>query len=468
VHFEFSPLKNGDSLEVLKVVESNSVPELPSASNKFIADAVATYRQTDSMPVLAGAVEGAFRLVAERMRAGALEKPHVAQLADFMIRNEALFQKEETETAQRAAQFAANVLRKFGSKQQAIRDGIQTRSHTAVSWLDGNGVDEFLLARGKHQSPSTECRRGLPQAFACAEPIETPDTSGRLELARQFTDRRNPLTSRVIVNRVWHHLFGRGIVATTDNFGWLGERPSHPELLDRLAYDFIYRHQWSLKALIRQLVLSRTYAMTSKPSDARAETLDPENLLLHRMPLRRLEAEALRDAILAVSGRLDRAMLGKPVPVYLTEFIIGRERPKQSGPLDGAGRRSVYTTVRRNFLPTLMLTFDTPTPFSTVGRRTITNVPAQSLALLNDDFIYEQAGVWADHLLGHKGDENTTDRQRVDLLFRAALGRPPGDDETGACLRTLEHLREDTKGEPAAWKELCHSMFTLNEFLYVP
>ncbi|MCP4512278.1 MAG: DUF1553 domain-containing protein, partial [Fuerstiella sp.] len=182
-----------------------------------------------------------------------------------------------------------------------------------------------------------------------------------------------------------------GIVESVDNFGWLGHRPSHPELLDHLTWTFIHEDEWSFKRLIRRVVLSRTFGLSSRPEDSRAIEVDPKNRLLHRMPIRRLEAEAVRDQILAVSGRLNPTLLGPPIPVHLTEFVVGRGRPGISGPLDGDGRRSIYTAIRRNFLPTMMLTFDMPIPFSTVGRRNVTNVPVQSLALMNDRFVFEQA-----------------------------------------------------------------------------
>src|SRR4029079_5525704 len=127
----------------------------------------------------------------------------------------------------------------------------------------------------------------------------------------------------------------------------------------------------SIKKLIKRLVLSSTFAMSSKAADPRAEEVDGANALWHRMPVRRLEAETIRDSLLAISGRLDPAVGGPPVPVYLTDFMLGRGRPEKSGPLDGDGRRSIYTMARRNFLPTLMLTFDMPSPFSTIGRRNV-------------------------------------------------------------------------------------------------
>ena len=168
----------------------------------------------------------------------------------------------------------------------------------------------------------------------------------------------------------------RGIVRTPDDFGRMGEPPTHPELLDYLAAEFV-RQGFSIKKMHRLMLLSSTYQMSSRPI-AESERRDPDNRLLHRMPVRRLEAEAVRDAILALSGRLDERMYGPGVLPYLTLHMEGRGKPK-SGPLDGAGRRSIYLNVRRNFLNPLLLAFDYPVPFSTVGRRSVSSVPAQAL-----------------------------------------------------------------------------------------
>ena len=236
------------------------------------------------------------------------------------------------------------------------------------------------------------CARRFLEALS-GTPLSSPG-SGRLELARLVTDPvKNPLIGRVIVNRVWCHLFGRGIVASTDNFGVLGELPTQPELLDWLADDFV-KGGWSIKRLIRSLVLTNAYRMASN-GDTRAEAADPQNRLWHRANIRRLEGEAIRDSILAVSGSLDRKMFGPPVPIHLTPFMEGRGRPGHSGPLDGAGRRSIYLEVRRNFPDPFLTTFDLPGPGNTVGRRSMSNVPAQALVLLNDPFVHEQAERWA-------------------------------------------------------------------------
>jgi hypothetical protein len=209
--------------------------------------------------------------------------------------------------------------------------------------------------------------------------------------------------------------------------------------------------------------------MASTP-DARGDEVDPQNVLWHRRQVRRLEGEAIRDAILAVSGRLDRSMYGPGVPIHLTEFLEGRGRPP-SGPVDGNGRRSIYLSVRRNFLSPMLQAFDTPIPQSTIGRRNVSNVPAQALILLNDPFVAQQAEVWAKRTLAESG--LTTD-QRIARLYEAAFSRPPSESEL-ACGR--EFVMEQAEGrnghtdrhaESRAWADLCHALLNLKEFVFVP
>jgi hypothetical protein len=275
--------------------------------------------------------------------------------------------------------------------------------------------------------------------------------SGRLELARQVTDPAiNPLIGRVIVNRVWHHLFGRGIVASTDNFGVLGEAPTHPELLDWLADDFVQRG-WSTKRLIRSIVMTNAYRMAAS-GDARADAADPQNRLWHRANIRRLEGEAIRDSILAVAGSLDGKMFGPPVPIHLTSFMEGRGRPGHSGPLDGAGRRSIYLEVRRNFPDPFLTTFDLPGPGNTVGRRSVSNVPAQALVLLNDPFVHEQAECWA------KRESSGSTAERIDRMYWTSFSRAPTDAERSACVIFV------TDND---WPALAHALWNVKEFIYL-
>ena len=212
------------------------------------------------------------------------------------------------------------------------------------------------------------------------------------------------------------------------------------------------------------MVLSSTYQMASQ-AKAQADEVDPDNKWLHKMPVRRLEAEAIRDAVLAVSGRLDRTLYGPSVPPHLTPFMVGRGRPAVSGPLDGKGRRSVYLAVRRNFLNPMFLAFDYPTPFSTMGRRSVSNVPAQALTMMNNPFLLQQAELWGKKMFGEEG---LTPRQRVEKMYAAALGRPASDRESEQALAFLEtqsavYGRNDAR----PWTDLAHVLFNLKEFIFI-
>jgi hypothetical protein len=183
------------------------------------------------------------------------------------------------------------------------------------------------------------------------------------------------------------------------------------------------------------------------------------------MRRRRLEGEAIRDAMLYVSGRLDPRLYGPSVLIHLTAFQEGRGRPA-SGPLDGDGRRSLYLAVRRNFLSPFLLAFDTPSPFSAVGRRTVSNVPAQSLILLNDPFVHQQAQLWAKRVLAQSG----SNRERIVRMYESAFTRPPTEEELRDCLAFLPHkpgAQATGSSDPAAWADLAHVLFNVKEFIFV-
>ena len=458
VHVEFGP-DGSSELEVLMVVESAETPKwFPTAG---VFEPSATVRSpADFAKEFQRAAAAANKQLGRTAIVGSPQASQHAALANWLLKNPALFGDGPDSATVRVAN-------EFYAAQSNLASRVRWESHTAVAWLDGTGVDENVLVRGKPFKPGELSPRSLPAAFASAKPITSAETSGRLELARQLVDPSNPLVARTIVNRVWHHVFGRGIVATVDNFGALGDRPTHPELLDHLAWQFVHEDDWSLKRLIKRLVLTQTFAMSSRSANARSEELDPSNALLHRMPVRRLEGEVIRDALLAVSGRLNPAVGGPPMTVHLTEFLVGRGRPDQGGPLDGDGRRSVYTAMRRNFLPTLMQTFDAPTPFSTVGKRNVTNVPAQSLALMNDPLFHQQARVWAERLLREMSDAD--DARRVQWLFESAYGRLPTDGEINTCQVSLGELRQLHEDKPGIeeWVDICHALLNANDFIYV-
>jgi cytochrome c553 len=332
-----------------------------------------------------------------------------------------------------------------------------------MAMADGTGENEHLFIRGSHKNLGPEVPRRFLEAIVGDWQAAPKQGSGRLELARRMVDRSNPLPARVIVNRLWQHHFGEGIVRSPDNFGVLGEPPSHPELLDWLAAEII-RSGWSIKHMHRLMVLSSTYRMASRPNPA-ADKGDPQNNLLHRMPIRRLEAECIRDALLAVSGRLDQRMFGPSVLPHLSSFMIGRGRPA-SGPLDGAGRRSIYINVRRNFLTPMFLAFDYPVPFTTIGRRSVSNVPAQALTMLNNPFVVQQARTWAERVLGQRGLRT---RQRVGWMYVTAFGRPPSASELeeGQAFLAEQGKQYGSADDIRAWSDLAHVLVNVKEFVFL-
>jgi hypothetical protein len=330
----------------------------------------------------------------------------------------------------------------------------------ALAIADGTAEDDRVHVRGNPSTLGETVPRRFLEALTGAEQARPSEGSGRLELARRMVDPSNPLVARVMVNRIWKHHFGEGIVPTPDDFGRMGRPPTHPELLDWLAARFV-AEGWSVKAIHRLIVLSSAYRMQSR-LDPEAERIDPTNRWLHRMNVRRLEAEALRDALLAVSGRLDPTLFGPSVPIHLTPFMDGRGRPGSSGPLDGDGRRSLYLNVRRNFLSPMLLAFDFPTPATTMGRRNVSNVPAQALTLLNDPFVVAAARLWAGRLLAETPGTSAP-RPRIDRLYLTAFGRPPTEAEAAEALAFLAGQEDD----PRAWADLCHVLVNVKEFVYV-
>jgi hypothetical protein len=278
----------------------------------------------------------------------------------------------------------------------------------------------------------------------------------RLALAESLLDPEHPLTARVYVNRVWQWLFGAGLVATPDDFGRLGVKPSHPELLDWLAREFI-REGWSTKKLVRRLVLSQTFRRSGLVTDAARER-DPENRLLHHYATRRLEAEAIRDSLLAISGRLDPQLYGRPV----LPFRSAEDGAKRlfSGPPDGHGRRSIYLQMSIMDPPKFLVGFNLPDLKLPAGRRDVTNVPSQALIMLNDPFVNEMAKCWAAGLLKDK-DLNREDRVRQ--MFAQALARAPNAAELKRWIDALQDFGGDT---PDAWERLAHALFNTKEFLY--
>lgn len=335
---------------------------------------------------------------------------------------------------------------------------------------DGEGHDAVIQARGlvdvEHRGPPVS-RRFLAE-IAGPAPLEIASGSGRLELAAAVVSPRNPLLARVMVNRLWQHHFGRGIVATSDNFGELGERPTHPELLDHLATRLV-ASGWSRKAMHRQIVLSQAYAQGAHGGDDERSARDPQNRLLARMAPRRLEAECVRDALLTLADRLDARLYGASVPMYIEPWMHGRDLPKARGPLDGAGRRSVYLEIRRNFPGPLLSAFDFPQPQTSVGRRQTSLAPTQPLALMNDALVRRLAADWAARLISAE----SAPRRRIERMFLEAFCRPVGAAECEALERYLAGREKTAAGqnldsEREAWTAACLAVMNLDEFIVTP
>ena len=340
----------------------------------------------------------------------------------------------------------------------------------AVAIADGSGEDENVFVRGNHKNLGPKVRRRMITALGGEQwpELKTSEGSGRLLLAQKIANADNPLTARVMVNRLWHHMFGRGIVKSVDNFGVLGAKPTHPKMLDFLAKQFV-ADDWSIKKTLKRIALSSTYRMSSK-ADPAATKVDPDNKYYHSMRIKRLQGEAIRDSMLQISGQLDRKLFGPSVPVHLTPFMQGRGRPGKSGPLDGARRRSIYTETRRNFLPPMMLAFDTPVPFNSIGRRNVSNVPAQALILMNDPFVLLQAEKWSEKILSEKQSLE----KRIHSIYETAFGRPPNEIEIAKSKKFLQtqaaayrvdksKILEDKR----VWKDFCHVMFNVKEFIFI-
>ncbi|WP_422925531.1 DUF1553 domain-containing protein [Singulisphaera sp. PoT] len=330
-------------------------------------------------------------------------------------------------------------LRTWGPKREQILS-VKEEAEIADSPIHIRGSVHNLgevVPRGFLRVASVE---GTP-AFAKGE-------SGRRELADWLCDRANPLTARVIVNRVWGWLFGEGLVGSTDNFGTTGDLPSHPELLDELAVRFM-EDGWSIKTLVRRIVLSRAYQLSTE-AEPDAQASAPEPRFLSRRMRRRLDAESIRDAILSVSGQLRSEMKGPGYP---------RDLAADYGFDKVDARRSVYAPVLRNALPELFATFDFADPGMVVGRRNVSTVAPQALFLLNHPFIVEQSGLSASRLLEQAGMD---DEGRLTRAFRLALGRPPTDPERQLARRFL-----GSEPKVGDWALLFQALFASIDFRYV-
>ncbi len=326
-------------------------------------------------------------------------------------------------------------------------------------------INSPLLERGEINRPGQRVPRRFPQVIEITDAPAVPaKQSGRLEFARWLTHPDHPLTARVMANRVWRHLLGTGLVSTTDNFGFSGERPSHPELLDTLAVKF-KSDGWSIKKLVREIVLSRTYRQSSEYR-ADAFRTDPENRLLWRASKRRLDAEAIRDAMLFVARELDTSRpVGSLVGTKIGDrpiSLIGLD-PSIPADLDGSRHRSVYLPVLRDRLPDVLDLFDFAEPSLVTGDRETTNVPVQALYLMNSSFVQSRATALADRVQKEAG----THEERLSHAFELCFGRAPDTEETQFAKAFFSREQLNANADDSYRKRLvtyCQALLATAEF----
>jgi cytochrome c553 len=319
-----------------------------------------------------------------------------------------------------------------------------------LSMRDASPVEQPVYLRGDPALLGEAAPRRVPDLLGGGPAVDTG--SGRHQLAMAVTSPDQPQLWRTAANRIWHHLLGAGLTQHLDDLGAMGTPPSHPLLLDHLAASLA--DGTTIKALIRRIVLTSTYGQSSMAQPA-AIKVDPGNVLLHCAHVRRLTGEQIRDAILAASGQLNRIIGGKPVPLHLTEAMTGRGRPAESGPRDGDGRRSLYLEVRRNFAVPLLEAFDRPTPNRPCGRRSVSNVPAQALSLMNDPFVLEQAAHLATAVRTVHGDTDAALQEMARRTWSRSL--------TDAELARLQTETETNEG----WVDIAHAMLCAKAFIFV-
>lgn len=351
---------------------------------------------------------------------------------------------------------------KGGNKKGNVGGGYHklNKGGQAMGVIEGRPRDTAICIRGD----STKLGETVPRGFLSAavtsntKPVNKAQ-SGRLELAEWLTQPDNPLTARVVVNRIWLHLFGQGLSRVVDNFGLHGEPPTHPELLDNLALKFI-EDGWSFKKMIRYLTSTHLYQLGSGHLEANYKA-DPDNTLWWRIPSRRLEAEAIRDAMLLVSGNLNLTPPGKSLATG-----VGNKKGKITGAAGEAPYRSVYLGIIRNGLPESLAMFDVADPSLIVGQREVTTVPSQALYLMNSPFVIEQAKGLAQRVLAKTGD----DADKINLAFRIALARNATDAEKQRVLAFLRELGDNpgsNVGRAGAWTAFCQTLLASAEFRYL-
>jgi len=412
-------------------------------------------------------------LEAPQEKRGALEKYLVEKFEDVV-------KAEPKELEERFKEFKEES-GKIAKEIQAAKAKLMPEPKIqALFDMGGEATPTYVLRRGDTRSPVARVLPGVPSVlrdgispYKVVKPSWTTDTSGRrLALARWLVQPNHPLTARVIMNRIWHNHFGKGLVVTPANFGKIGARPSHPELLDWLATEFV-RQGWSLKAMHKLIMTSTAYRQSSLFNPA-VHGADPDNVLLSRFPLRRLDAEAIRDTMLKVAGRLDTKPFGPPDEVELTPENEVVSKPSKTG-----FRRSIYLLQRRSTPLTMLELFDAPRMDPNCLLRVQSTVPTQALQLWNSELTRQSSQYFAGRVMDKAGEDVG---KQIEWVYRVALSRWPTKEENHQgreaveelTRRWLEHLENDVPAEPKAakarWLALatfCHTILNSPDFIYV-
>jgi hypothetical protein len=380
---------------------------------------------------------------------------------DVYIQNQGPFAVSQRDQERLFSKESRDRIAALRAEQESLRKSAPPEPDMACAVEDGEPVKQHVFIRGDYSSPGEEAPKAFPSILArSTDPVPASNGSGRLALAEWIAGKNNPLAARVMANRIWQWHFGDGLVRTPDNFGKMGERPTHPELLDWLAAEFISRG-FSVKSLHREILLSSTYRMSSEASPE-AVAADPENRLWSRFQRRRLDVEEIRDAMLAVDSSLDLTMGGSLQSGFGTDSENSNKR--LSVKPDDYMRRTVYLPLRRANLPTLLNLYDFGDATSSTGKRVRTNIAPQALFVMNSDFLTARCRRLAESLL----KTNMTPGQRVEKVYLTILNRRPQTGEIDQALTYVSGFQTKFSApELDAWQSYYRVLLASNDFIYV-
>jgi hypothetical protein len=449
---------NGAPASVLYAWEIQGTGALLSAWSSPAA-ALFPAASTSSRETLAARYETLFHQALKEGEKSA--DPGIKALHDFLKEKFGPFRAPENARRYYAAAVRESLI-KLDAEVKALETATPEYPH-AMGVREGAAIGDLPIhIRGSHWTLGEKVPRGFLHAINTERQLQIPASeSGRLQLAQWITDKTNPLTSRVMVNRIWRGHFGRGIVPSVDNFGRLGEKPSNQPLLDWLAVEFI-QQGWSVKAMHRLIMLSSAYQMSSGYNPRAAEA-DPENILLWRMPRRRLEAESIRDAIISVAGNLDTTPGGSILKYKDRQYVSNTAK---GGDIDyDRPIRAVYIPIVRSSMYDVFQTFDLPDPSTPNGDRNATIVAPQALFMMNSSVMLNHSRKMADSLLQRT---DLDDAGRIREAYERALSRPPTPQEIDRAQTFLARIYKEWQADPAkTWQSFCKSLLSSNEFIYI-